>query len=78
MGIYDSSIDYGTGVVLMLWDGDKPSVEEFLEYSMRNYGIGGWVEIEDPTSFRGLRNPGTATIAICQTTYFVGNCCTSP
>lgn len=38
MPIYESSKDYGTGVVLILWDGDKPSDEEFLDHARNEYG----------------------------------------
>ena len=62
MPIYDSSMDYGTGTILILWDGDKPTSEEFREYAEKLYGVIGHLEIEDPINFRGMQNPGTATI----------------
>lgn len=63
MPIYESSKDYGTGVVLILWDGDKPSDEEFIEHALNEYGVTGVLSIEDPEEFRGMINPGTATVA---------------
>ena len=66
MPIYDSSIDRGTGVVLILWDDDRPSDDEFLAHAREEYGVSGDLEVEDPTAFRGLYNPGTATIAACR------------
>ena len=62
MGIYSSSKDYATGVITMLWDGDRPSHDEFLDYAKENYGVTGNLDIEDPTMFKGLRNPGTAKV----------------
>lgn len=62
MCIYDSSKDNGTGIVLMLWDGDRPSNEEFLDYAMENYGVTGSLVIEDPETFKGYQNAGTATV----------------
>lgn len=62
MPIYESSKDYGTGQVLMLWDGDKPSNEEFLEYSKIWYGVTGTLEVEEPTVFQGMVNTGTAVV----------------
>ena len=62
MPIYDSAKDYGTGHVLILWDGDKPSDEEFMDYAKRMYGTTGKLEVEDPQVFRGMENPGTATV----------------
>ena len=62
MPIYESSKDYGTGQVLILWDEDKPSDEEFLEYAKNKHGITGTLEVDDPSVFRGMVNPGTATV----------------
>lgn len=62
MPILESSMDYGTGQVLMIWDGDEPSHEEFLSRSWVEYKVTGRLEVEQPTYFRGMRNPGTATV----------------
>jgi hypothetical protein len=62
MCIYESSKDYGTGSVLMLWDGDRPSNEEFIEYALENYGVTGSLKIEDPETFKGYQSAGTATV----------------
>lgn len=62
MPIYESSKDYGTGQVLILWDGDRPGDEEFLEHAMLEYGTTGTLEVDEPTVFRGITNPGTAII----------------
>lgn len=62
--IYESSKDYGTGTILLLFDGDSPSQTEIDEYLTRNYGIGvtGAVDVEPPSVFRGFKNLGTVTI----------------
>ena len=62
MTIYDSSMDYGTKQVLILWDGDKPSDDEFHEHARELYGVVGRLYVEEPTEFRGMKNPGTATV----------------
>lgn len=62
MPIYYSAKDYGTRQVLILWDGDKPSDDEFLEHAKELYGVTGCLEVEEPTEFRGMKNPGTATV----------------
>jgi hypothetical protein len=62
MPIYDSSKDYCTGIVLILWDGDRPSNEEFLEHAKNEYDTEGFLYVEPPTNFRGLVNPGTAEV----------------
>ena len=62
MPIYESSKDYGTGQVLILWDGDKPSNEEFMDHAQELYGVTGRLEVEAPTKFRGMMNHGTATV----------------
>lgn len=62
MPIYESSKDYGTGVVLILWDGDKPSDEEFIAHAKNEYETCGTLTIDYPTEFRGMTNPGTATV----------------
>ena len=62
MPIYESSKDYGTGQVLILWDGDKPSDDEFVEHAKNEYGTIGKLTVEEPTMFRGMSNPGTATV----------------
>ena len=62
--IYESSKDYGTGVISMHFDGDTPTQTEIDQYLTENYGIGisGTVEIEYPSTFRGLQNPGVITV----------------
>lgn len=62
--IYESSKDHGTGAILMLFDGEPPSQTEIDEYLTENYGIGvtGTVEVEPPSVFRGMHNPGTIAI----------------
>lgn len=62
MSIFESSKDYGTGTVLILWDGDKPSDDEFIEHARDMYGVTGILMVEDPTIHKGGANPGTATI----------------
>lgn len=62
--IYDSSKNYYTGVITMIFDGDPPSMTEVDEYLIDNYGIGvtGTVDVELPYLFRGLFNPGSITV----------------
>lgn len=63
MPIYESSKDYVTGKVLILWDGDRPTNDEFLEHATLVYGVkGSLIEVEEPTVFRGMENPGTAMV----------------
>ena len=61
--IYESSKDYGTGRVLILWGEEPPTVAEIESYVKANYGIvGGKIHIDKPTMFRGMMNLGTARI----------------
>ena len=61
--ITDSSKDYSTGVVTILWDNDRPTDEEFLSYVFGYYGDTGTLEITGvPNIFKGFYNPGTATV----------------
>ena len=67
MPIYDSSKDYGSGQILILWDGNRPSDEEFLDHAKNNYGGNNkLLTVEEPTYFRGqvhgMKNPGTAVV----------------
>jgi len=62
MSIIDSTKDYGTGVVLMLWDGEVPTRDEFLAFAFDQYGVVGKLEINQPSDHKGGRNPGTATV----------------
>lgn len=58
--IYDSSKDYLTGRVLLIFDGSEPSREEIDEYCQRNYGFTPHtVDINQPdTGYGGHPNPG--------------------
>lgn len=61
--IYESSKDYGTGRVLILWGEEPPTVGEIEDYVKTNYGmVGAEVRIDKPTMFRGIMNLGTATV----------------
>lgn len=62
--IHESSHDYGTGVIILHFDGELPSLSEINDYLISNHGrgIGGTVEIEQPSNYRGFLNPGTVTI----------------
>ena len=64
--IYESSKDYGTGVISMHFDGESPTLPEIDEYLSENYGTGicGEVEIEMPSTFRGQQNPGVVTVRV--------------
>lgn len=64
MPIYDSSKDYGTNEVTVLWDGDRPTLKEFHDYVGDNYGMLGKlkIEVEMPSECKGFKNPGVARI----------------
>ena len=62
MPIFESSKNYVNGAVLILWDGDKPSDEEFLDHARSQYGTEGALSVDGPTEFRGMMNPGVATV----------------
>ena len=62
-GIYDSSKDYGTNEVTIIFDGDIPSKEEIIQYCKKNYGfIPSSIDIDPPNNFRGMINPGTIKV----------------
>ena len=60
--ILGSSKDYGTGVVLIIWDGIRPSDDEFHAHAAEEYGTTGALEVYDPVHHRAGNNPGAATI----------------
>lgn len=60
--IYESSRDYFTGAVVMMWDGERPTDEQFRFYAEQMYGVTGELEIHVPSEHKGLRNPGTAVV----------------
>lgn len=61
--IYESSKDYGTGRVLILYSEEPPTVNEIQDYVKINYGItDGNIDIEKPSMFRGMMNLGTVTV----------------
>jgi len=59
--ITESSKDYVTGNVLMLWDGEVPTYEEVNQYCFDNYGFrpNFNYEVDAPNDFMGYINPGT-------------------
>lgn len=63
--IYESSKDYGTGMITMHFDEDSPTLTEIDDYLTENYNIGvtGTVEVEQPSMFHGYFNPGV--IKVC-------------
>lgn len=62
MAIFGATKDYGTGQVIMEWDGDRPTDEEFLAYAEEYYSTDGMLDVEEPSHFKGLYNPGIATV----------------
>ncbi len=61
--IYDSSRDYGTGSILILFDGADPTEHEIRDYVRRNYSSNCFeIEIESESSHNGYRNPGTIRV----------------
>ena len=61
--IYESSKDYGTGIILLLFEGEEPTLKEIDAYTQQNYGMTGWASIELPSEFKGMKNPGTITVS---------------
>ena len=63
--ILESSKDYGTGVVTMLFDGERPSYDEVRAYCYEHYGFKPFgYTTTMPSEYRGLLNPGTILCAI--------------
>ena len=60
--ITESSMDYGTGIVTMLFEGERPSYDAVREYCDKNYGFKpfGFTSTM-PNEYKGLLNPGTIT-----------------
>ena len=60
--ILESTMDYGTGIVTILFDGDRPGYDAVREYCDKNYGfkpVG--FSVTMPSEYRGLVNPGVVT-----------------
>ena len=57
--IYDSSKDYMTGTVTLVFDGVEPTVDQIYDYCRNNYGSqeGSFV-VEPATAHGGYLNPG--------------------
>lgn len=60
--IYESSKDYGTGIVTILFDNEIPTRTEINAHTRRHYGMTGKFEIVPPSNFRGTENPGVITV----------------
>jgi hypothetical protein len=57
--IVDSSKDYFTGTVVLMFEGEQPSLSEINEYCRANYGfVPVSVDIDLPNDFLGYTNPG--------------------
>jgi hypothetical protein len=63
--ITDSSKDYFTGKILMIYDGDIPSYEEVNQYCFDNYGFRPNFDytVEPPNEYRGYINHGTVIVS---------------
>ncbi len=58
--IFESSKCYGTGKILMHYDGKTPTEQEVRQHVERHYGAkGGTVLIHEASEYRGFHNPGT-------------------
>jgi hypothetical protein len=60
--IYESSREYGTMVITLLFDGDPPSKEEIDNYTRENYGETGEAFITPPSRYYGMDNPGVIIV----------------
>jgi len=58
--IYESSKDYLTGRVLLIFDGNAPTAEEVHQYCSKNYGfVPSQIDVELPDEgYGGHPNPG--------------------
>jgi len=58
--IYESTKDYLTGKVLLIYDGEEPTLEEIHDYCQRNYGFTpDSIDINQPDEgYGGHPNPG--------------------
>ena len=60
--ILESSMDYGTGIVTMLFEGERPSYDAVREYCDKNYGFKPFgFTVTMPGEYKGLMNPGVVT-----------------
>ncbi len=66
--ITESSRDFNNRTVLILFEGETPSVEQIKEYVRQQYNtepcycrVNG---IEQPSEFFGLKNPGTVSVKL--------------
>ena len=62
--ITDSSKDYFTGKIFMIFEGSIPTYEEVNQYCLTNYGFrpNFDYEIEPENDFMGYINPGTVIV----------------
>lgn len=60
--ITESTMDYGTGIVTILFDGDRPSYDAVREYCNKNYGFKPFgFTVAMPSEYKGMVNPGVVT-----------------
>lgn len=60
--IYESSKDYGTGIITLIFDDYIPTRTEINAYTTENFGITGKFEITPPSTFRRMENPGAIIV----------------
>lgn len=61
--MYEASKDYGTGEILILFDGPDPTEDEIRDYVSRNYGCECFeIEVESESGFYEYHNPGTIKV----------------
>ena len=60
--ILESSKDYATGTVTITFDNPIPTRSEINAYTQQNYGMTGTFEIQPPSNFKGMENPGVIKV----------------
>ena len=60
--ILESSKDYGTGTITIIFGNPIPIRSEVNAYTQENYGMTGAFEIHPPSNFRGMENPGVIKV----------------
>ena len=65
--MYESSKDYISGSITILFDGETPTESEILDFVKDNYAFTGTpqIEIEPENEFRGLTNPAVIKVYCC-------------
>lgn len=51
-----------SAIVLILWDGIRPTDEEFLVYAFDKHGVEGEIFVNNPCDYAGMVNVGTCYV----------------